>query len=162
MEHTTAECTVRPATVEDVPELARMRFELRAGLEAPSEPRDEFLARAERWMAERLAGPASGWAAWVAAAGDGLAGQVWLVTFEKIPNPIDRAALHAYLTNFYVRPALRNRGVGARLLAAALDSLAGRDIESCILRATDGSRSLYARHGFTASPRLMELRRAGR
>jgi GNAT superfamily N-acetyltransferase len=151
---------IRPAVLADVPELARLRYEFRAALETASEPEEVFLARCRRWMEERLATPA-GWRCWVTGEGPVLGGTVWLHFFEKIPNPVGEAEWHAYVTNLFVRPSARGRGLGSALLEAALREYDGRGVDAAILWPTPRSRSLYERHGFAVRDDLLERRLAG-
>lgn len=85
-------------------------------------------------------------------------GQVWLVLLEKMPNPLDDPELHAYITNFYLKPEFRG-GVGSRLLAGALDWLKQQAVDAVILWPTPRSRSLYQRYGFEQPVDMLELRR---
>jgi GNAT superfamily N-acetyltransferase len=82
-------------------------------------------------------------------------GHAWLNIIEKIPNPGPEDELHAYITNVYVEYGLRNQGVGARLLDAALDYCKASRVDSVILWPTERSRSLYERHGFTRAENVM-------
>jgi GNAT superfamily N-acetyltransferase len=153
---------IRLATDSDAAALAALRYELRYEFRAShgtaEESRDSFIARARDWMASRLAAPTSPWRCWVAMTDDGVAGQVWLQRVEKIPNPVGEPEAHAYITNLYVRPALRGRGVGGALLASALQWGAENGVDAAFLWPTPESRSLYARHGFAASAGLMQRR----
>jgi ribosomal protein S18 acetylase RimI-like enzyme len=102
------------------------------------------------------------WRCWVAVAADeAIVGHVWLAIIEKVPNPGDEPERHAYLTNLYVQPAFRG-GLGERLLAQAIAWCTAHDIDAVILWPTDGSRSLYARHGFRASGDVLDRRLKGR
>ena len=149
---------VRLATRADAPALAALRYEFRSGLEPAVEGREEFLSRCSAWMAERLSNPASGWRCWVAADEGALVGHVWLMTIDKVPNPVAEPERHGYVTNLYVRPSLRGAGTGGRLLREALTFCRERSVDAVILWPTPESRSLYARHGFASETGLMELR----
>lgn len=137
---------VRPATRADAPALARLRYEFRAALGPPVEPRERFVRRCTAWMRRRLA-PGSRWRCWVAERDGAVVGSVWVQLVEKIPNPVRERERHAYLTSLYVRAAARG-GTGARLLAAALAWCRRRAVDTVVLWPTARSRSLYARHGF--------------
>lgn len=153
---TPADVSIRRAATTDAPTLAALRLALRQDVAPMREDAEQFLARCEAWMVPRLSRDESRWSCWVAVDGGCIVGQIWLAVFEKIPNPGDASGLHAYITNFFVRPEWRSRGIGDRLLAEAIGSLKDGPIGSCILWATEESRSLYARHGFAASPIVME------
>jgi GNAT superfamily N-acetyltransferase len=146
---------IRPATPPDAQALARLRYRFRAGLAEASESEDQFIARAAAWFAARLA--TATWRGWVAIDEDGeIVGHVFVQLVEKIPNPLPEPESIGYLTNCYVVPDRRNRGLGARLIAAALDACDALDLESVILWATEESRTLYARHGFAPPAKLFE------
>jgi ribosomal protein S18 acetylase RimI-like enzyme len=91
--------------------------------------------------------------------GKQLLGHVWVQLLEKIPNPVDEPELHAYVTNFYIVPEKRDRGLGRKLLNEALSWSRAQGADSVILWATPGSRSLYRRCGLVKSGDILELRR---
>jgi len=138
---------IRPATAADVTALAELRWEFRAGREAPVEERDVFVARCIDWMRAALA---SDWRAWVAVDGGHIVGHAWLCAIGKIPNPVGQRERQAYISNVYVRPDARG-GVGSRLLDRATAWAAANDVEYALLTPTQRSRTLYARHGFAVS-----------
>src|SRR5262245_66587998 len=105
-------------------------------------------------MRDRLNGER--WLAWLAVPGDAPVGCVWLQPVEKIPNPVIEPELHAYITNFYVMPELRGRGVGDELLRLAVGWCVEQQADSVILWPTEQSRTLYKRHGFRTRNALME------
>lgn len=140
----------------DVGALAELRYNFRVSLREAAEPRATFVKRCSDWMRDRLNGQS--WLAWLAVQGDTLVGCVWLQPIEKIPNPVVEPELHAYITNFYVVPELRGRGVGGEMLTLALDWCREQQVDSVFLWPTEQSRSLYERHGFAARNALMEIR----
>jgi GNAT superfamily N-acetyltransferase len=151
----TPEILIRPATPADAPALARSRFRFRAGLGEAIEAEEAFVRRAAAWFAARLATGA--WHGWVAVADDGeIVGHVFVQLVEKIPNPLPEPEAIGYLTNFYVVPERRNRGLGGRLIGAALAACDGLDLESVILWPTEESRSLYLRHDFAPPAKVLE------
>jgi GNAT superfamily N-acetyltransferase len=91
-----------------------------------------------------------------------LLGHVCVQLIEKIPNPVNEPELHAYLTNFYVVPEMRDRGLGKKLLSKALSWCRTRETDAVILWATVESRSLYRRCGFAQPTDIFELRRSAR
>jgi GNAT superfamily N-acetyltransferase len=141
---------VRRATQSDAAALARLRLEFR-GPRAPNvESETEFLARCETWMRERLRDD-SIWRVWLLARNNDPIGAVWLQVVEKLPNPTAESELHAYVSNFYVRPDHRNSGGGSLLLRAALDEAKRLGVDAIFLWPSARSRSLYERHGFAVS-----------
>lgn len=150
--------TLRRARPEDAPELARLRYAFRNTLAEAGAREDEgaFLVRAERWLAQRLAGPQ--WLAWVALdTPGGIVGQCFLQSVEKIPNPVAEPEWIGYITNVYVKPAWRGRGIASLLLDMALAHCREHGAYSVVLWPTDESRRLYQRNGFNTPDKLMEL-----
>lgn len=147
---------IRSASVTDAPRLAVMRYRFRGELAAPTEPEDAFVARATPWIAARL--ERGDWRAWVAADATGdLIGHLFAHFVEKLPNPIDEAETIVYLTNVYVIPPMRNRGIGTRLMRTALAACRTADVDTIILWPSDRSRPLYRRLGFAPPAALFEL-----
>jgi GNAT superfamily N-acetyltransferase len=144
---------IRRAAPADAAELARMRFEFRTSLRPPAEDKLAFLERCTNWMADRLASEI--WLCWIALSDSVLVGHLWLGIIEKLPNPGPEDELHGYITNFYVRPAVRKQGIGTQLLETALAYCRTHSIDSVILWPTDASRPLYERHGFAMAERVM-------
>jgi ribosomal protein S18 acetylase RimI-like enzyme len=144
---------IRRAKPADAAQLARLRYEFRSSLRPPAESMESFLPRCTAWMQERLA--TSSWLCWVAESDGAIVGHVWLDIIEKIPNPGPEDELHGYITNAYVQDRLRNQGIGARLLDAALSYCKANRVDSVILWPTQRSRSLYERYGFTRAENVM-------
>jgi GNAT superfamily N-acetyltransferase len=78
--------------------------------------------------------------------------------FEKMPNPINEREARAYVTNFYVVPEIRGRGLGRKLLNKALSWCRTQDTDAIILWATGESKSLYRRCGLVEPADILELR----
>jgi GNAT superfamily N-acetyltransferase len=155
---TASSVVVRPALVADAPVLARMRFEFRAAQGAITEAEADFVARCEPWMTSRL-GPEGRWRAWVADAGGAIVGTAWLQLVEKIPNPMIEPELIGYVSSLYVRPAWRDRGIGAALLATCIRASEDAVVDAIVLWPTPQSRSLYERAGFGVRDDVFERRR---
>jgi ribosomal protein S18 acetylase RimI-like enzyme len=135
--------TIRPALPADADRLARLRYEFRAGLAQATEPELNFVSRCGPWMAERLANQS--WQAWVAECDGAMVGHAWLYIIEKLPNPVAEPEWHGYITNCYVQEAHRGKGIGSRLLAAALAACDARRCDAVVLWPTPQSRSRYQR-----------------
>jgi GNAT superfamily N-acetyltransferase len=135
---------------------------MREELGQAREPEALFVARCATWMETRLASADGAWRCWVADDGAALLGNLWLQRLEKLPNPGDDPERHAYVTNVYVAPAKRGRGIGSRLLATALEWCRAEDVDAVFLWPSARSRPLYQRHGFGVRDDLLALRPAGR
>ena len=148
--------TVRAATIDDAPELARLRYVVRAAERPAVESREAFVERCASWMRERLA-PGSVWHCLVAEQDGATVGHVWLELVDKVPNPGgNEPEQHVYLTNLYVRPDARG-GPGSALVETALAWCRERRADTVILWPSERSRTLYARYGFAPSSAIMAL-----
>jgi GNAT superfamily N-acetyltransferase len=145
---------IRSAAAGDAAAMAELRWEFRAGRQAPTEDHDAFVTRCAAWMREELTS-ARWWRAWVAIAGGEVVGQIWVCTIQKIPNPIAELETHAYISNLYVRPSARG-GVGTRLLNDAIDWAESNQIDRLVLWPSPQSVTLYLRHGFSRGGDVME------
>jgi GNAT superfamily N-acetyltransferase len=149
---------VRRATADDAIILATLRYEFRSSIGEAIESPEEFVARCQGWMRERLSSDEL-WYSWIAETldedGPLAIGAVWLQLIEKIPNPVVEKETHAYVTNLFVLESARGRGAGSQLLEAAIDECEARDVDTIILWPTPQSRSLYERHGFATTNAIM-------
>lgn len=145
---------VRRATIADVPVLATLRYEFRSRSKTPVENAADFVSRCTDWMRPRVA-DAGRWRVWVLDYDDVIEGNIWLEIVEKLPNPNVERELHAYITNFFVRPERRNTGAGSRLLQAALDECERASVDAVFLWPSDRSRPLYERYGFVTPTNML-------
>src|SRR5213596_726499 len=150
---------IRVATSADWRALAEMRYRFRAELGSPAEPKSQFVRRCTSWMKKRFRVRSSPWRCWVIDDGKQLLGHVCVHLFEKMPNPVNEPELHAYVTNFYVVPEKRDRGLGRKLLNEALSWCGAQGVDAVILWATPESKALYRRCGLATSADIFELRR---
>jgi GNAT superfamily N-acetyltransferase len=147
---------IRVAEPNDASTLAKLRYEFRSLFHANCEEEAGFVERCASWMKDRLQQSKS-WKCWIAEC-DGIpAGNIWAQSIEKIPNPMSESERLGYITNFYVNEIYRDRGVGSRLFAAAMEWLKENDVDAVILWPTERSRAFYRREGFSEVVRLMEF-----
>ena len=152
---------VRRATAGDADELARLRWDFRVEQGTPVSRSFEAFAGEFRAFAIDVLADETAWRAWVAEDEGRPVGCVWLQFVEKIPHP-SRGRWErpiAYVTNVYVEPALRNEGLGAQLVDAAMSYARERDAAEAVVWPTPRSVSFYRRAGFgaEAAPLGMDL-----
>ena len=150
---------IRVATSADCRALAEMRYRFRTELASPEEPKSRFVRRCTSWMKKRFRAGSRTWRCWVVDDGSQLLGHVCVQLFEKMPNPVNEREVHAHLTNLYVIPEMRGRGLGRKLLKTAASWCRARGVDAVILWASPASKSLYRRGGFATSADIFELRR---
>lgn len=149
---------IRVASSGDWNALAEMRYRFRTEVGSPNETKSRFVRRCTSWMKNRLDGKSPAWHCWVIDDGERLLGHVCVQLFEKMPNPVNEPEAHAYLTNFYVVPEMRGRGLGRKLLNKALSWCRANGVDAVILWATAESKSLYRRCGLREPADILELR----
>ena len=144
---------VRPATGEDVDELARLRWQLYAEddpavEESFADYRERFVRFATTALEDdELAGlggrgrTAGSWGRSGAIARPG----------SRSPVAADPAPL-AYITNVYVEPAYRNTGLGARLLRIVVDASRAEGFSLAMVWPSDRSLPFYERRRLRAAP----------
>lgn len=153
-----ARVRIRLATSRDWNALAEMRYRFRTELGSPAEPKSRFVRRCTFWMKKAFGVDSSAWRCWVIDDGKQLLGHVCVQLFEKMPNPVNEPEVHAYLTNFYVVPEIRGRGLAKKLLNKASSWCRAQGADAVILWATAGSKSLYRRCGFIKPADILEVR----
>jgi GNAT superfamily N-acetyltransferase len=155
-----AGATIREATSEDIPELARLRWEFKVELGDvnPAMEFEPFAGRFTAFAAEALADPR--WRAFVAEADGHLVGNLWIQLVPKVPAPSVESEFFGYVTNAYVEPSLRDGGLGRALLEAARDWAMEQPVELLVTWPSNRSRPFYDRAGFrpTADPVTLRLR----
>ena len=147
---------IRRAHSADLPVLAALRWEFRTDGATPVEERAAFEARFRKQVGAALAD--GSWQAWVAEVDGLVVGHVYAARIAKLPNPVDEAETHLYVSNLYVRPEHRGTGLARALLDAALAADAEDEVDAVILWARPGTAGLYESYGFGFSPELMERR----
>jgi RimJ/RimL family protein N-acetyltransferase len=148
---------IRQAGPADADELARLRWDFT--FEEDPVPTETPAAFARRFAATWRQYHGSGrWTVWVAEdrLSHGLIGCIWVERVDKVPRPIPHADHMGYVTNVYVEPRQRNRGVGTALLRAAVDHASERDWQQLFLWPSDASAAFYARAGFRPSNEVLE------
>jgi len=140
---------IRLATLDDVDELARLRFHLYTEY-TPSiaETFDAYHARFAPFARDALA-DVDRWRAWVAEDGGRLVGAMWLQTVPRVPAPgREDPRPIGYLTNAYVEPPLRGQGLGAGLLAEVVAYCEANAFELIVAWPADDAYGFYERAGF--------------
>jgi GNAT superfamily N-acetyltransferase len=92
---------------------------------------------------------------WLAEEGDRPAGMMNLAIFERMPRPGRALSRWGYLGNVFVLAAFRNRGIGSRLVRAALDYADENGFARVMLSPAERSIPFYERAGFGPAGALM-------
>jgi GNAT superfamily N-acetyltransferase len=134
-----AEIRVRLTGSADIPAIAALRAQW-TGAVADR----EFEQHVAAWVAaegdRRLI--------WIASLDDAPAGLASLLEYHRMPRPDRIDSRWGYVGNMFVREDLRNRGVGAALLAAIIGESDARGYARLVLSPTERAVPLYRRAGF--------------
>lgn len=166
--------TIRLATPDDGPELARLRWQMAAEDGPVDQTLESFAAtfvptwrgmcagaRWRVWVAEEGGRPPRGADSSIGAARR-LVGCVWVEWVDRVPRPIEgRSNSLGYVTSVYVAPEWRNGGLGSRLLRAAVADAREIGHASLFLWPSERSVPFYRRAGFQPGTELHELVLAG-
>jgi ribosomal protein S18 acetylase RimI-like enzyme len=129
---------VRPATPEDADTIARLLHDFNAEFDEPSPGPAKLAERIRRLMSE-------GEVTVLLADGDGVA----VLRFRP---DLWTEGLECHLSELYVVPAQRRRGIGRALMEAALELARDRGAEGIDLATSEddvAARALYESLGFT-------------
>jgi GNAT superfamily N-acetyltransferase len=92
---------------------------------------------------------------WLAEVGSRPAGMMNLAIYERMPRPGRALSRWGYLGNVFVLAEYRNRGIGSRLVSAALSYADQNGFARVVLSPTERSIPLYERAGFGPAGALM-------
>src|SRR5712691_12724750 len=142
---------IRPATLGDIGELARLRWQLYTEQEPHEEPLEAFVARFTTFARDVLA--RDEWHAWCAETDGRLVAAMWLETVPRVPAPGhgDPRPI-GYLTNTYVEPEHRSKGLGSRMLEELITHCEASGFELVLAFPADDAYGFYGRNGFTRPP----------
>ncbi len=143
--------TIRVARPDDIPELARLRWQLYTERQTRDESFGTYIERFTAFARHALA--RDDWRAWCAEADDRVVAAMWLHTVPRIPAPGHGAPRPmAYLTNMYVEPELRSHGLGSRMLEVFVEHCTTSGFELVVTFPADDAYGFYERSGFTRPP----------
>ncbi|EHY88995.1 GNAT family N-acetyltransferase [Saccharomonospora azurea] len=146
--------TLRLATPDDLPAVAALRWAWlhENGGQAADVAYDEFVTHFVAWAKENTATHRCV----VLRRGDAVIGMAWLALVQRVPTPTSLSRRSGDVQSVYVVPSERDSGLGGRLVDAVLEL--GRDLgmERITVHSTFRAISAYCRHGFAASPRLLQ------
>ncbi len=163
----TFDFSVRLATVDDAPVLARHRAEMFHDMgEVPACAYDALVAASRAFFVETIAaGTYWGWLAVEASGERQVVGGVGLLLRERLPRPDPAsggvaARADGYVLNVFTERAWRRRGVARRLMEELIAWAQTRDFGRLTLHASVAGRGLYEQLGFTLTNEMQLVLRA--
>ena len=148
----------RVATIDDCPQLARLRWEFQTSEGGiPIEDEASFVQRYLAFVRDALQSERLTY--WIAESPDGeIVAQMAVFTIRSIPRPSRGSDQWGYLTDCYTRPAFRNQGIGQQLLDNVAAWAAARDLEMLVVWPSERSQPFYERAGFGPENEVRMLR----
>jgi GNAT superfamily N-acetyltransferase len=142
----------RIADMTDLPQIADLRWRLRVD-DKPISDRGAY----DRFIADfvRICGAEwqpSDLVHWIAVEDERVLAVMSVVIVRKLPSPEDLHGRWGYISNSYVLPGARNRGVGQGLLAAIKDWAKEEELELLVVWPSERAYPFYERAGFNRYP----------
>lgn len=144
---------IRPAKDSELGTVAELRWQwiLENG-GTPVTTRDEFVHHFVRWAQEN----AFSHRCMVVVRGDIVIGMAWLAIIQRVPTPRALERASGDVQCVYIVPDERDTGLGGRLIDMVLELAHGLGLERVTVHSSARAISAYSRHGFAASPRLLQ------
>jgi GNAT superfamily N-acetyltransferase len=110
-----------------------------------------FLRTATREFYQlRRAGRIDGW---IAECDGAIVGSTYAVFWQRLPYP--GSSRHAEIAGVFVEPAYRGRGIASELVRETLGAAQAMGVRKIVLHATERTRALYERFGFTSGSEMV-------
>lgn len=141
--------TIRQATEDDIPALARLRAAWAAEQNSSTIDDPSFEKVFAEWHA------ANPRVTFVAELNGEVIGMMNLMIFNRMPKPGSTPSCWIYLGNAFVTAENRNGGVGSALMAGVVGYARKIEAVRIVLSPSPRSIEFYGRHGFDAASGLM-------
>lgn len=146
----------RLAEKNDALILAQMRWDFQNEFgDVPVCSQDEFIKHCSQFFTSSI--DECNWFHWIVQDESAIVGMVSVYHVHSIPKPHDLTPSWGYLTNTYVIPAYRNKGIGSALIRHVKAWAKNEGMELLIAWPSEKSVNFYAREGFKNNPELLEL-----
>jgi len=90
--------------------------------------------------------------------GEQVIGGCGISLFRIPPKSSQPTGVYAYLSNMFIEPEFRMKGIGKHLVEHVIDYCKSEEIGLLILHASDKGLPLYRSLGFLQSPKLLQIR----
>jgi GNAT superfamily N-acetyltransferase len=145
---------IRQATVRDLPEMIRLRWEACDG-QSPDQDYDEFAHSFSAFLADKFED--RHWGVIVADVGAHLVGTVYLQKILRLPTPKGEPTSQALLSGLYVDRTFRGRGLRRDLLENAALWARRAAISLLLVNAPEATASVFRQFGFATADGYLQL-----
>jgi GNAT superfamily N-acetyltransferase len=144
--------TVRKATAADATALVRLRLLMVTEDNHDSGPDDHAFSESfPAWITEHR----STHLPFLAHVDDDAVGMAWLMVGQRVPSPERRYRRYGDVQSVFVVRELRDRGIGAALIAALLAEAGTLELEHVTVHSSDRAVPFYQRAGFGQDERWL-------
>ncbi|MBL7793202.1 MAG: GNAT family N-acetyltransferase [Saprospiraceae bacterium] len=147
----------RKASLEDIDQLAKMRWEFKTESETdtPVWKKDDFINSCKSFYANMLESNDK-WLCWVVENESEIIAHVFIYIIDNIPTPEKTINKWGYLTNTFTKKSYRGKGLGSQLMQYAIAEAKSMNIETMIVWPSEKSIEFYKRAGFNNTSDIME------
>ncbi|WP_010275381.1 GNAT family N-acetyltransferase [Paenibacillus senegalensis] len=146
---------IRQYTIEDIPQLIKMRFDFTAeSKKITADLYEPFYTECLEFFDEIKA--SGRWRIWVAEVGGAIVSHIYVQIIDTVPRPGRRKSPWGYMTNVYTLPAYRSRGIGGRILEEINTWAKTYGLTFLTVWPSEESVEFYSRHGFERAGEAME------
>lgn len=142
----------RVATTDDVETLVELRKQLVAACGAPAQDVD---AELRDYFQKKLTGGSL--VEWLAIENGQAVATAALVFYDFIPSDANKSGVRGYITNMYIAPEHRRKGVATALLGRLAEEAKVRGVKRLWLHAAEMGRPVYVKFGFREADGFLEL-----
>ena len=145
---------IREASLNDVPELARLRWDFCGG-NLTRHDFQKFTTGFHGFITGRLQD--SGWVIIVGDGGENLVGMIYLQKIVRLPRPDGRSKSFAYVSNLHVDRHFRGHGWRRSLVEQAIEWAKEQHVSALLVGAGEQNPQAYERLGFRRLGRHLQL-----
>jgi GNAT superfamily N-acetyltransferase len=140
--------TFHVATMDDIPEMTRIRLKFLRNIQNISDDGDIPLIGAKIDQYFRQSIRSGDFIALLARKEEKIIATSGMSFHKKPPTGINPSGKEAYIMNMYTEPPFRNRGIASTLLEKLIEYAITEKITLIRLHAEEMGRSVYKKHGF--------------
>jgi len=145
---------IREASLNDVSELARLRWDFCGG-SLSRHDFQKFAAGFHAFITARLQD--SGWVIIVGEGGENLVGMVYLQKIIRLPRPDGKVKSFAYISNLHVDRHFRGHGLRRGLVEQAMEWAKDQQVSALLVGAGEQNPQVYECLGFHRLGRHLQL-----
>ncbi|WP_053363334.1 GNAT family N-acetyltransferase [Bacillus sp. FJAT-27251] len=147
---------IRLAEAKDISQLIKMRWDFTIEYDESKSCAsfDEFEKECQSFLENASA--SGQWFIWVAEESGKILSHIYIELINKVPRPGRITHPFAYMTNVYIMPEFRNRGIGSKMLKRINSWIKENNYEFVIVWPSEESIHFYQKNGYVHCTEPME------